>query len=494
MARLCADCGAALSADATKCPSCDAPTVGPSDAPNAQTELGPARPIRRGLLRRRNLVIAAMALALVVGAFFILRGHTGGAANDEIALYDFELFPLRVGGRCGYVDTRTGESRINPQFDRAEFFTAAGLAAVQVGESWGLIDRTGRIVVSPQFRSLRYLGGPGLFEVPIGDNVGMIDGTGRMVANGDYQTISTFDADGLASFQKQGSQGCINTAGQIVQRPPHGCGVVARDQGFSSPVERPTIPRSRFQEGLAVVGSNVEGQGSGFMDAQGHWVISPQFSGAYPFDGSGLAAAAASSPGGSAEALRFGYIDRTGRFIIPAQFNAALPFNNAPLAPVLVGDRWGFVDRTGTIRISPQFVRADSFRNESGEWLAMVDVSDHRTGFIGPDGAYRIPPQFVFATPFDRNGRAIVQAGGRGLVDASGHYVANPTFTAIMRLTGMNEYLFVRLPPAVHPTGPGYRGPPEQSAANSTNIEFGLMDRDGRIVSSFRGGICPATF
>jgi hypothetical protein len=63
-----------------------------------------------------------------------------------------------------------------------------------------------------------------------------------------------------------------------------------------------------------------------------------------------------------------------------------------------------------------------------------------------------------------------------------------------MRLTGFDEYLFVRLPAGVIPTGPGYRGPPEQAAMNSTNIEFGLIDKDGRIVSSFHGGTCPGSF
>ena len=58
------------------------------------------------------------------------------------------LFPVTVGGRWGFVD-KSGQTVINPQFDRAEVF-ADGLAPVRMGR-WGYVDPSGKVVINPQF-------------------------------------------------------------------------------------------------------------------------------------------------------------------------------------------------------------------------------------------------------------------------------------------------------------------------------------------------------
>ena len=58
------------------------------------------------------------------------------------------LFPVVISGRWGYI-TKSGDTVINPQFDRAEIF-AEGLAPVKMGK-WGYVDTAGKVAINPQF-------------------------------------------------------------------------------------------------------------------------------------------------------------------------------------------------------------------------------------------------------------------------------------------------------------------------------------------------------
>src|SRR5665213_4292835 len=84
------------------------------------------------------------------------------------------LYPVVVGGRWGFVN-QSGETVINPQFDRAEVFSA-GLAPVKMGR-WGYVDAAGKVVINPQFDRADVFseglaavklggGGPGPFDDP----------------------------------------------------------------------------------------------------------------------------------------------------------------------------------------------------------------------------------------------------------------------------------------------------------------------------------------
>src|ERR1019366_3772670 len=58
------------------------------------------------------------------------------------------LYPVVVNDRWGFAN-KSGETVINPQFDRAEVF-AEGLAPVRMGR-WGYVDTSGKVVINPQF-------------------------------------------------------------------------------------------------------------------------------------------------------------------------------------------------------------------------------------------------------------------------------------------------------------------------------------------------------
>src|ERR1035437_6141315 len=110
------------------------------------------------------------------------------------------LFPVVVGGRWGFVN-QSGETVINPQFDRAEVF-AEGLAPVKMGR-WGYVDPAGKVAINPQFdradqfseglAAVKLGGGPGAFDNPRpwspfhggvgGGRYGFINHDGKYIVN-----------------------------------------------------------------------------------------------------------------------------------------------------------------------------------------------------------------------------------------------------------------------------------------------------------------------
>lgn len=116
------------------------------------------------------------------------------------------------GGKYGYIDEK-GEWAIEPQFDWASFFNESGMAPVQVGEKFGVIDRSGAFVAQPVFDHTR----PGVGEsetvyAELDGKEGWIDRTGTF-----YEQYEKF-RNGLTLKVKDGAGGYYNAAGEIVLR------------------------------------------------------------------------------------------------------------------------------------------------------------------------------------------------------------------------------------------------------------------------------------
>jgi len=104
-----------------------------------------------------------------------------------------------VGEKWGFIDKK-GKFVINPQFGdivpevarvlpayysyglSSECGFSEGLAAVEVVEGWGYVNKEGKFIINPQFDDAMPFS-EGLAGVKIGGNFGFIDKSGKYVIN-----------------------------------------------------------------------------------------------------------------------------------------------------------------------------------------------------------------------------------------------------------------------------------------------------------------------
>jgi hypothetical protein len=320
------------------------------------------------------------------------------------------LFPIRVDGKCGYID-KTGTIRIQPQFDGADDFSD-GLAMVSVVEDGvrkcGYIDPSGTLVIQPQFADA----GPfseGMAAVGTDFDAdachGYIDKSGALVIPIQYE--------GLASFAPHFSQGlCVFTVeGDPRTTVTSSAGTLHvnyygyMDKTGSAVIEARFDSAWDFAEGLAAVSS---GDDSGFIDTSGNWVIKLP---------PGLMLWQTSIPGSDPRSLTSSCSFSEGLAIV-WEMHYADP-NKPPSEANPPARRCGYIDKTGKVMIEPQFDEAALFH----EGLAAVSVKKDEVtewGYIDPNGKWVIEPQFDGVGNFSE-GLATVgsseTAGGGSILD-----------------------------------------------------------------------------
>jgi len=153
------------------------------------------------------------------------------------------LFVAGKNGKAGYIDAK-GAVKIPLVFDGADGFSE-GLAAVGVGNSYGIIDRHGQWVHKPQYvsismfsedRAVACISGNPFMR---GAQLVVIDRKGNRVSDESYDFISSF-SEGLACVRIGQRYGYINKQGKLAIQPMF--------DGASD-----------FYEGLAGVGFGVSG-------------------------------------------------------------------------------------------------------------------------------------------------------------------------------------------------------------------------------------------
>jgi hypothetical protein len=73
----------------------------------------------------------------------------GSSCSGSKPAADNALFPVYVGGKCGFVD-HTGKLVVAPTLPYVGLAFSGGLGRIiENGDKVGYIDRTGRIVVQP---------------------------------------------------------------------------------------------------------------------------------------------------------------------------------------------------------------------------------------------------------------------------------------------------------------------------------------------------------
>ena len=87
-----------------------------------------------------------LVLGLVAGFALVLIGSSCSGSKPAA---DNALFPVYVGGKCGFVD-HTGKLVVAPTLHYVGLAFSGGLGRIiENGDEVGYIDRTGRIVVQP---------------------------------------------------------------------------------------------------------------------------------------------------------------------------------------------------------------------------------------------------------------------------------------------------------------------------------------------------------
>lgn len=253
----------------------------------------------------------------------------------------------------------------------------------------------------------------------------------------------------------------------------------------------------------------------GFMDAQGHWVVPPEYDDAQPFSG-GLAAVkkgdrwgfvdregrrviepvfqeARSFTEGLAAVHAEGgwmFIDTAGKAVITGPFEDALPFEDG-LAAIVTDGKWGFVDREGRRAIRAGFDELDCRPDESflpaaprcfREGLAAARLGE-RWGYIDRHGRWSIEPRFEAARSFAEGLAAACEpvaddACRFGYLDRRGRWAIPPRFLSAMHFSGGRAIAMVERngsPPAPGPAGAGGPAPTARTAI--------LLDAAGREIA-----------
>ncbi len=278
------------------------------------------------------------------------------------------LAPAKLDGKWGYID-KTGEFVIQPQFDRADIF-CSGVAIIEVDDKYGYIDKNGDYIFEPILeKAVRFNEGLTPLVLPGDDYVGVIDTTGKFVIEPTYLGANYF-SDGVAFV-------VLDLEDEIF-------GLVDRDGNFKQLHGIGLSYDYEFSEGL--LQASKPGEGDGYIDKTGEFVIDPMYIMADKFS-EGLAAVCVD------DVLKKGFIDKNGNMVIEPAFYDCEPFSEGLALVVVKGDSeerlCGYIDKTGNYVIEPKFDNARSFT----EGLALVRNYDEGYGFIDKTGKYVIEPR-----------------------------------------------------------------------------------------------------
>src|SRR5262249_46183571 len=134
------------------------------------------------------------AVICIMSLIALSTSCDGPKNTEQAALQPSALFPVKHGGKWGYID-KTGKIVIEPRFHFAGS-VAEGRAPVKLGKKWGYIDTSGKIAVNPMF-DLSGGASDGLINLAVGDRLAYLCKNGKVVI---YPQIDEADrfSEGLA--------------------------------------------------------------------------------------------------------------------------------------------------------------------------------------------------------------------------------------------------------------------------------------------------------
>jgi hypothetical protein len=251
---------------------------------------------------------------------------------------------------CGY-QHQTGNWLIKPEFEYCGDFVDQ-VALVKQQGAYALINQLGQwLTKKPESRSiitreweLRYNDS--------GRDLGVIDRAGQWVIPPMLKEAETFLAkDGVYSCHFLSVPGCnkLSFNGEVVR-------VERAEVQNANPNNRPTQSIAFVQETALPVAINNEW---GYQLTAGDWLIKPKYAEAKPFNQGFALVATNKSP----NELIWGFIDAQGHEVVAPQFQALQNFFQG-VAWFQRDNRWGLINQEGIELLHPQFKRVEPFESD----------------------------------------------------------------------------------------------------------------------------------
>lgn len=251
----------------------------------------------------------------------------------------------------GYMD-KTGKAVIPYQYNFAQDFTN-GIAAVQLGNRWTVIDKTGKDLL-PQGYSLDSINSPSISPQVVGaqgpDYSKVFINRAGQVVSGGYYSIFGF-TDGMAKVAKNNNEhGFVNEAGVLVIPCDYRIAYDFRD-GFTAARREydSASPHDILDKTGKVVGTT---NGVRFASNAGNGCFKIQLD-----EGS---------------SRRYGFVDYTGKEIVPCKYYEVRDFSGGVAVVETFDRKLGFVDTSGA-EIIPCKYRNVVYSNEPGIFAVQDD-------------------------------------------------------------------------------------------------------------------------
>lgn len=306
---------------------------------------------------------------LVQGLLFLaLIGRIQAQTNPADYLY-----PVLVKGKLGYIDNK-GVLQIKASLNKQAAYELENVKTpfiiVKNGTESGLYSRkTQKMILETKYKNIVVDETVKRIKVGLGGGFfntlyGYVDYDGKPVIPMEYKTQLLTGGyrfkEGLWCFEKDGKQGYMDPNGHIVITPQ-----------FESAGD--------FTNGMAFVRKPGETL-YGYIDTKGNYEIKPQFYDAGAFDENGFAL------------VRFkktdptqSIIDRKGRLVVkgipyPAQengFGGNIHFTSGlALVKDTVTNKYGYIDQSGKLVIPVQFSSAEEFTKEGRALVSVGGLLD----------------------------------------------------------------------------------------------------------------------
>jgi hypothetical protein len=300
----------------------------------------------------------------------------------------------------------------------------SGLYPININGKYGFMDRSGKTVITPQFDGV-FGFSEGLAYVRVGTKYGYINTKGVLVITPQFDDAMPF------RYGRAAVKLCCGF--WFPQKPGDRYGFIDKDGKYICSPDFSWV--GQFSGDLAPV--RTAGGVIAFVNRSGKVVMSGKFDNLRPTGfTAGLAPAASNG--------KWGFIDTTGKWVIDPQFENALDFADGP-APVMVGGRWGYIDQKGTFVVNPQYDSGGEFF----EGLAVFRQGD-KLGLIDTKGRVVVDAKFLLFGQFSEGLAPVQTEDGWGFIDRTGKMVVSPQFDSansfqngLARVTALGKEAYI---------------------------------------------------